>query len=548
MRRDVAAGLSSAGLLFPEAVAYAGIAGLPPRGAIAAAVVGGLVYAAVGRSRFAVVSTTSSSAAIIAAIIAAIPVADERKAGLAVIAVAIAGAMFIVARIARLGLLTGFIARPVLRGFALGLATTIVLRQIPAIVDVSIGDPDMTRFVPALLGTIPDWRVSGIAVALVSLVFLRWARRFPLLPGAFVLVIVASSLSLALNPAERGLPVVGRIDMTLTWSEFTVPDLGTLTTLAQLSLPLALILFAESWGTMRALALRRGDAIAPDRELVALGLANLAAAAVRGLPVGAGFSAGSANEAAGAESRLAGVVACVGLAALAAFAGPLIAALPRAVLAAIVISALAHALDLAPIARLRRIGRDFWVAVGAAVGVVLFGVVAGMTAAIAFSIGALLRRLALPQIARLGRLPDTRDFVDLARHPEAIAPEGIGVWRPSEPLFFGNAERILATIARAAVADPSVRVIVLSLEESFDLDSTALDALTEADERWAAGGRRLRLARARDPLRDLLRAAGAEDLERRASYSVDDAVASAAAELARTGAPPASTNDINGTA
>ena len=180
--------------------------------------------------------------------------------------------------------------------------------------------------------------------------------------------------------------------------------------------------------------------------------------------------------------------------------------------------------------RLWRIDRDKWIAIGAAVGVVLFGVVDGLLLAIFFSIGALIRRLAFPRIARLGRLPGTRDFADLTRHPEAIAPERVGVWRPSEPLFFANAERILGTISRAAVADGSVRVVVLSLEESYDIDSTALEVLLEADERLRAAGRVLRLARARDPLRDLLRAAGADDLVARASYSVDDAVTAALAE------------------
>jgi len=265
--------------------------------------------------------------------------------------------------------------------------------------------------------------------------------------------------------------------------------------------------------------------------LAALGLANLASALVQGLPVGAGFSAGSANEAAGAKSRLAGVVAGLGLAALALSAMPLIAKLPQAVPAAVVIAALVHSLDPAPLVRLWRIDRDKWIAIGAAVGVILFGVVDGLLLAIFFSIGALIRRLAFPRIARLGRLPGTRDFADLTRHPEAITPDRIGIWRPSEPLFFANAERILGTISRAALADATVRVVVLSLEESYDIDSTALETLLEADDRLRAGGRVLRLARARDPLRDLLRAAGADDLVGRCDYSVDDAVTEALAEL-----------------
>ena len=311
----------------------------------------------------------------------------------------------------------------------------------------------------------------------------------------------------------------------------TLPDLSRL---IQLTLPLVLILFAESWGTMRALGLRHGDAIEPDRELAALGFANLGAALVQGMPVGAGFSAGNANESAGAESRWAGVIAAAALAVLVIVAAGLIAHLPEAVLAAIVISTLAHALDPSPLLRLWKIDRDQWIALSAAVCVIVFGVVNGMLIAVAFSVAALISKLAMPQIARLGRLPGTHDFADMARHPEAEALAQAGIWRPSQPLFFANAERTLASIAEAAARDENIRVVVLSLEETFDLDSTALEALVEFDSRLQSAGKTMLLARARDPLRDILRAASAGTLAERAYYSVEDSADAARSLISET--------------
>ena len=186
------------------------------------------------------------------------------------------------------------------------------------------------------------------------------------------------------------------------------------------------------------------------------------------------------------------------------------------------ISALAHALDPSPLIRLWKIDRDQWIALAAAAGVLVFGVVDGMLLAVAFSVAALMSRLALPQIARLGRLPGTRDFADIARHPEAQVSEHVGIWRPSEALFFANAERTLATVAAEAEKDPAIRVVILSLEETFNLDSTALEAIQETERRVAATGRTLLLARARDPVRDILTAAGADNLVSRAYYSVED--------------------------
>lgn len=526
---DLIAGLSVAGLMLPEAVAYAGIAGLPPQRAIFAAIAGCLVYAWVGRSRFAIVSPTSSSAAILAAALAVLPGDATQKALLATLAVGLVGLCFLVAALARLGGLTGFVSRPVLRGFAFGLAVTIILRQLPAVVGVEVPAPDLVQLSWGLVSSLPRWHANSVITGVAALLALLWLRRVPALPGAFIVLVAGIAASALLGLEQRGVAVVGAIDLTPGWPALQPLARSSVLQLVELVLPLVLILFAESWGTMRALALRHGDAIEPNRELGALGLANAAAALVQGMPVGAGFSAGSASEAAGATSRATAAIAAIGLGLLILVAAPLVALLPQPVLAAVVIAALTHALDPAPLLRLWRLGRDQYVALGAAAGVMLFGVLNGMVFAIVLSLAALLGRLATPNIVRLGRLAGSHDFVDLARHPDAVSPPGIAIWRPMVPLFFANAENVLGVIARRQAADSEARVVIVSLEESFDLDSTAAEALIEFDARMRAAGLTLLLARVRDGVRDLLVAADAADLAGRASYSVDDAVAAARA-------------------
>lgn len=524
------AGLSVAGLLLPEAVAYAGIAGLPPQRAILAAVAGALAYAAIGRSRFAIVSPTSSSAAILAAALGALAIHPDMKLALATIAVALTGLLFLAAAAARLGGFTGFISRPVLRGFAFGLAITIIARQSPAIAGVSVPAPNIFILLRDLTAMLPAWHGASVATGAVALVALLLLRHFRGFPGAALVLAAGIAASPVLDLPARGVAVVGVIDITPALP--ALPDLSwrTLSHLAEMVLPLVLILFAESWGTMRALALRHGDTIEPSRELAALGAANLAAAAVQGMPVGAGFSAGSAAEAAGAQTRATGVIAALGLALLMLFGAPLIAHLPQPVLAAVVIAALTHALDPGPLVRLWRLGRDQYVAIIAALGVLVFGVLNGMLLAILLSVVALVQRMAAPRLVRLGRLGDGHAFVDVGRHPDAGLPPGLAIWRPAEPLFFANAEQVLDRIGRRQMAEPGSRVVILSLEGTFDLDSTSLDALLEFDAWMKSNGVTVRLARARDHVRDLLAAAGAEDLVARSDYSVDDAVAAALRE------------------
>lgn len=521
---DVIAGPTVAALILPEAVAYAGIAGLAAPRAILAAVVGCLSYSLIGRSRFAIVSPTSSSAVILAATLGTVPGSTSVKAMLATVVVALTGLFFLVAAALRLGGLTGFIARPVLRGFAFGLAVTIIIRQLPVIAGVSVHTGDLSRLLIRLAGAAPQWNLASIATGGGSLAILLLLRPRPAIPAAFIVLTLGIAASAWLALPARGVAVVGLISLPLSWP--AVPPIGwdELSRLGQFALPLVLILFAESWGTIRAQALRHGDVVDANRELGALGVANFCSALVNGMPVGAGFSATLANEAAGAGTRWAGAIAGVGLALVVLLAAPVIALLPEPVLAAVVIAALVHALDIGPFRRLWRINRDQYIAVAAAAGVLALGVLNGMLFAIALSLAALVHRLATPRVAQLGRLGQSHNFVDLARHDDAVSPPHIAIFRPTEPLFFGNVERIFAMIAAQWRRQSEIWAIVLSLEESIDLDSTALESLIEFAEAMGRQSVRIELARVHDKVRDLLAAAGQTSLHARCSYSVDDAV------------------------
>jgi MFS superfamily sulfate permease-like transporter len=349
-------------------------------------------------------------------------------------------------------------------------------------------------------------------------------KRLPSVPGAFVVLLTGIALSYATDLEGRGVALAGRIDIVpfapsipqLTWQEWS--------RLGQVALPLFLIVFAESWGAMRTLALRHGDPLEANSELVALGVSNIASGLIRGMPVGAGFSASSANESAGATSRLAGLCAAIVMAAAIAVAGGQIARVPEPVVAAVVISALLHALDPRPLVRLWRLNKDQYVAAVAVVGVMILGVVGGMLVAVALSIAATLQRMSSPTIATLGKLGESRNFVDVTYMPEARTDPQIIVLRPSQPLFFANAEATLSRIV-GLVTSNAARVAILSLEDSDTLDSTALDALVECEQRLAHGGCTLILARVKQDILEALRRSGpgGVSLHSRCYFSVADA-------------------------
>ncbi|WP_395327758.1 SulP family inorganic anion transporter [Novosphingobium sp. BL-8H] len=519
--RDGLTGLAMAGLILPESVAYAEIAGLAPGRALAAAIAGGLAYVLIGRSRFAVVSPTSSAAAILAATLASLSATGPAREGLATVLVGMTGLIFLLLSLLRLGSLAGFVSRPVLRGFAFGLAITIIVRQLPAI--AGIAAPSGTIF--TVLGSLgmraAEWHPASCLLGVATLALLLALRRAPQVPGALIVLALAIALGAAVDLPAHGIAIAGPVG--LGWPDSTWPSSTTaLARLVQLAAPIALILFAESWGTMRTLALRHGDTLSADRELAALGAANLASALVQGMPVGAGFSAGSANEAAGASSRWAATAASLALLAMALFASGWIARIPQPMLAAIVIAALTHALTPGPLLHLFRIRRDHWVAVAAVAGVLAFGVLNGMLLAVLLSIMHLLYELANPSISELGQLGDGHEFVDLARHADAHPLPGVAIYRPNGQLVFANAETVLGAIARRARAS-TARVIVLSLEESNDLDSTAIEVVSEFAQSMDKAGKHVILARAHDRVRDVLAAAGCDVLAGGSTFSVAQA-------------------------
>lgn len=523
--RDLLAGLSVAGLILPEGVAYAGIAGIAPAHALAAAIFGGLAYAMLGKSRFAIVAPTSSSAAILAAALASFGAGATDRAALAVLVVLMTGAILLAGWALRLGNLSAFVSRPVLRGFAFGLALTIVIRQLPHLLGLPAPGPGNALMqLWDMVWRLPQFNPASAALGLGALAALLGLRRWRAVPASLLVLAGAIALALALPLQQLGVALVGTIPLVLAPPQLPALDFASWSRAAQLAAPIALMVFAESWGSIRSLAMRHGDSVSAGRELAALGGANLVSALVQGLPVGAGFSASSAAEASGAQSRMTSATAAIAVLLLALLAGGMIAHMPEPVLAAVVIAALSHALSPQPFGMLARLGRDQWIAGGAVLGVLLLGVLNGMLAAVTLSLIALLRNFARPKVSTLGRIgADGRDYVDAESHPEAVRDAAIGIYRPNVPLFFANAEAALGEVARRA-ADDGAQVVIVSLEESSDIDSTAAEALGEFVAGQNKAGRPVIFARLHDAARMVLARAGLAEDAAEGTFSVADAV------------------------
>lgn len=522
---DLVGGISLTGLLVPEAVAYSSIAGLPIAFGITAAIVGPLAYAIIGRSRLAVVSATSSAAALLSAAIANSALPNVPRADCAVAIIVLVSLFFLIGAMLRVSALTSFISRTVLHGFGFGLAIIISVRQLPALLGMAPARGNPFEIVTSIASNLSKVHTPSFLLGAGALIFLACSRRFKFAPAGLILIIATTAV-IALGPSGHfGIAVVGPIAVQPALPQLPSLEWKDWARLAQFAIPVAIVILAESWATIRSLAATRGDAISPQREIAALGLANLASGLLRGLPVGAGFSIGNANEQAGTSTRAGAIIAALAVALFVMTATRWIAFIPEPVLAAIVISALAHALSPRPFIVLFQLGRDQWVAIAAAAAVLLLGIINGLLFAVGLSVLGLLRRLAYPQLSELGRTGD-HDFVDCSTHPEARPISGMLVIRPNGPLFFGNADAILGAVATRAHESQS-NMVILSLEETDDLDASSLEALTDFFEAMTAQNRKLLLARVHDRVRTVLSRGGLANLAATSTFSVDDAVKAA---------------------
>jgi MFS superfamily sulfate permease-like transporter len=526
---DALTGLSLAGLLLPEAVAYSGLANLPPQAGVIGLLAGLLCYALIGTSRYAIVSATSSSAAVFAAATVALGAnSAAQRIAFASMLVCGTGIAFLLAGCARLGAMSNLIARPVLRGFSFGLALVIAVKQWPNVVGMHAHSTRFFALLFEIVRGIGEWQPASLAVGVCALIGLFTLERFRRVPG--VLMVIVAGVAAAPWLASRGVMLTGPIHLALGLPEFATPAGAQWLPLTEFSLALMFILYAESYGSIRIFALKHDEAVEPNRDLIALGFANLVSGLFSGTPVGAGYSGTSANEAAGAQSRAAGLYAAATVLALMLLFLPWIERIPSPILAAIVIHAVSQSLRLAIFRPYFQWRRDRLVTLIAVAAVPAFGMLDGLLAAIAFSLGMLLHSLFSPRLSVLGRL-GAHDFVDIERFPQASCPPGLLILRPEEPLFFANAEPLLALARRRVLRQPDARLVILSLEESPDLDGTTLESVGEFAAWVAARGIELRVARLKEASRDALMRANFSQLPASGlDYSsVDDAVSGSSA-------------------
>ena len=545
IRSDALAGLTVWAVLVPESLAYATIAGVSPVVGLYAAVPALLLYALLGSSRHMVVATMSATAALSASIVgvyAAAGTADyvSLTATLAIVT----GVLAMLAGLLRFGFLASFISEPVLKGFIVGLALTIIAGQLPKLFGVEKAEGNFFQQIRAVLRELGSTNLPTLAVGLVSLAIVLGLRRWlPVVPGSLVAVLVGIAAVPLLGLVAKGVEIVGPIQSGLP--TVGLPQgrgVSDYLMLVASAAGVVLIAFAEGLAAAKAYADTAGYDIDPNQELIALGAANVGAGLTSGMVVNGSLSKTAVNGSAGARSQLSGVTVAILVVITLIFLTGLFENLPEATLAAVVIAAVIELVNVPSLMRLYRIWTghlggiygwaarvDFIAALAALLGVLLFDILPGLFIGITVSLLLLIYRASRPQVTTLVRTtPVERNegrWVDASTHPELTPREDVLVVRVESGLFFANADHVRQQI-RDRITSATVAVVI-DAETTPAVDVSATDMLIALAAELRRRHVQLLVAHGIGQIRDVLRHAGSDDDVLQTVHStVDEAIAS----------------------
>jgi len=510
---DLAAGVTLAAYAIPVSLAYAGLAGVAPQVGVYGYLLGGLGYALVGTSRQLAIGPTSAISLMIAGTVGAMAEGDaQRYAQIASLTAFTVAALCLFAWALHLSALTKLISNSILVGFKAGAGLTIAMTQLPSLLGVTGGGHNFLERAVLLAGQLGDIHYLALAVGLAAVMLLALGER--LLPGKPVaLGVVALSILVvsALGLPALGLATTGEIPAGLPALHGPALRLRDVEGIVPLSAGCLLLAYIESISAARTFAASHGYALDARQELLGIGAANLATALGQGYPVAGGLSQSAVNDKAGARTPLSLVVASMTLALCLLFLTGLLQNLPKAVLAAVVLTAVAGLVDFPALFRMWRVSRlDFYAAAIALGAVLLLGILQGILVAAAASILLLLARASRPHVAFLGRIPGTSSYSDLGRHPENETLSGVIAFRPEASLIYVNADAVLQAVhdRLGAAGKSGIRMVVCDLSASPYLDLAGARMLHELHGELAARGIALRIIGAHGWARDLLRADG----------------------------------------
>jgi len=517
--QDLVASVVITILLIPQSLAYAQLAGLPPETGIFASILPLVAYALIGRSSVLAVGPVAIVSLMTAAALetAGIEGVANQVAAAGILA-GIVGTTLVVAGFLRLGFLANYLSQPVVHGFIISSSIVIFISQLKYVIGVSIMSRDPLTQIGALLTSVPSihWATALIGLATLALLFalppvlkamvparFRDGLAGVLLPRIAPLVAILIT-SLAAFWIGNGIALTGEVAVGLPHLPSPKGALGMAQELWLSALLIALIAFTESHAVAKSFAAKKREAIGANRELVAIGAANLASAVSGGFPVAGGFARTAVSFAAGAATRAAGAMTAGLIAISLILLTDLYAYIPKATLAVIIIFSISKMIDFGEFKPLWKYSRLDAVAYAlTAFGVIVLGVEMGLLFGVVLSVAVFFGRASHPHIAEVGRIPGSEHFRNRLRHRVDLS-DPLLLIRIDESLYFANAQYLESQIMRRAIERPHVKDVVLIASAVNEIDWSGLEMLRRVNTELNALGVQFHLAEVKGPVMDRL--------------------------------------------
>lgn len=509
LRSDVLAGLALSAILVPAGMGYAQASGLPAVTGLYATILPLLAYAVFGPSRILVLGPDSALIPLIASTV--LPLAGgsaQRAMALAATLALLTGLIAIAASLARLGFVTQLLSKPIRFGYVNGIALTVIVSQLPQLFGFSVRSSGVIPELAGFVHGVASGGTNGLAVlagaaSLALILALRLV--LPRFPGVLLAAVLATVAVATLGLAGR-LDVVGSVPRGLPVPALPALGASDLAALLPGAAAIALVAFTDTSLLSRTYAIRGRYEVAPNQELLALGIANVASGLFQGFSISSSSSRTPVAESSGARTQLTAVVGAVVIALLLLLAPGLLHDLPDATLAAVVIAAALGLFEIGGVRRLYDLDRpEFLLSLASCVAVVVLGVLPGIAAAVGLSLLDFIRHAWRPYDAVLGRVEGMKGYHDVSRHPEGRQVPGLLLFRWDAPLFFANADFFRDRVRHLVrAADPPLRRVVVAAEPITHVDSTAADMLAGLESELGAAGIGLGFAELKGPVKDQL--------------------------------------------
>jgi high affinity sulfate transporter 1 len=516
LRFDFAAGVTLAAYVLPAALADASLAGLPVQAGLYACLFSGLVFWLFCSSKQTSISVTSAISLLVGSSLGGIAGGDtSRFAALAACTAVLTAVIAFVAWLVRAGAIVKFVSETVLLGFKAGVALQIISTQLPKFCGFKGGHGNFWERIAAFIRQIGETNPAALALGMIALVLLLLGKRFlPNRPTALFVVVAAIIAATVMNFGGYGIKLLGDVPRGLPLPTIPRVTWDEVTELLPLALACFLLGAVETVAIGRMFSEKHGYRLDSNQELLALGAANLASGIGHGFPVSGGMSQSLVNESGGSRTPFSGFIAALLILLVAVFFSDTLRNLPQPVLAAIVLLAVTGLFNVSELQRLWKMHRgEFLVAIMALLGVLWAGLLRGVLIGATISMVLLIRRVSSPHVAFLGRIPGTRRYSDISRHPDNEAITGVLAVRVEAGIVYFNADHVMDTVlARVHPMTRRPQLVIFDLSTSPNVDVAGARMFRALQGELGKEGIVLRLVEARSSVRDMLRVEGVEEL------------------------------------